>query len=285
MEAAEPAAPARNTSHPPGMVKPLPIEGPAYQISQEHCYSKLGPFRSSPSAAFFPTEVLFLSLVRDTDAVSNGSDECERTKEQGDGGENGDDLQGSASNMEGVMEEREGEGEREEGEEYIDVVGVNPPTSLPYDESRVGLIMMECVKHLNLVKVPPENSDLLMEKVLLECGFQQRRLLSTLLRILQGDHLARLTCQQVGRQFIDPHPLPLFHMPLYSQSYLVCSSLNRLLMSQLNAVYTTTEPSGNSERLSVMSIGCVYTNINVYDCVYYVTVKSDCVFREQHVRF
>ena len=205
METAEPAAPAapsRNLSHLLEVVKPLPIEGPAYQISQEHCYSKLGPFRSSPSAAFFPTEVLFPALVKDADAATSGSDECERKREQSS---SGDDLQESASGKEEVMveegeekEEEDDEGE-EEDEEYVDVVGVNPPTSLPYDESRVAQIMMECVKHLNLVKVPPENSDLLMEKVLLECGFQQRRLLSTLLRILQGDHLARLTCQQVGR--------------------------------------------------------------------------------------
>lgn len=204
METAEPAAPAappRNLPHLPEVIKPLPIEGPAYQISQEHCYSKLGPFRSSPSAAFFPTEVLFPALVKDADVTADGSDECGRKKEQGSGGY---DLQESASDKEGVME-TEGEVKEEEGEEeeeeYIDVVGVNPPTSLPYDESRVAQIMMECVKHLNLVKVPPENSDLLMEKVLLECGFQQRRLLSTLLRILQGDHLARLTCQQVGCEF------------------------------------------------------------------------------------
>lgn len=159
------------------MIKPLLIEGPAYQISQEHCYSKLAPFRSNPAAGFFPTQVLFPALVGD-EASTTGETE-----------------------KEGVDEKEEGcsdvESEGEEGEGEVDVVGMDPPVSLPYDETKVGLIMMECVKHLNLVKIPPENSDLLLEKVLLECGFQQRRLLSTLLRILQGDHLARLTCQKV----------------------------------------------------------------------------------------
>jgi hypothetical protein len=157
----------------PGTSKPTPIAGPAYQISLEHCYSKLGPFRSNPSAGFFPTEYLFPSLARE-DAEKEDSRADSRVSVE--------------------------VGEKESGEEAeecdVDVVSVEPPTSLPYDEGKVGLIMMECVKHLNLVKIPPENSDLLLEKVLLECGFQQRRLLSTLLRILQGDHLARLTCQQ-----------------------------------------------------------------------------------------
>lgn len=162
------------------MTKPLLIEGPAYQISQEHCYSKLAPFRSNPAAGFFPTEVLFPALMGDAASTTGETEEVEN---------------------EGVDKREEGcsdvESEGEEGEGEVDVVGVDPPVSLPYDETKVGLIMMECVKHLNLVKIPPENSDLLLEKVLLECGFQQRRLLSTLLRILQGDHLARLTCQKV----------------------------------------------------------------------------------------
>ena len=176
-EAAAPTAPTETTplSERP---KPDPISGPVYQISQEHCYSKLGPFRSSYSAGFFPTEVLFPSLA--------AADEASCTeREPGSSGES--------------HEESDSEDEEEEEEEGdVDVVSVTPPTSLPYNEGKVGLIMMECVKHLNLVKIPPENSDLLLEKALLECGLHQRRLLSTLLRILQGDHLARLTCQQVG---------------------------------------------------------------------------------------
>lgn len=172
-------------------IKPLLIEGPAYQISQEHCYSKLAPFRSNPTAGFFPTEVLFPALVRDAASTTRETEKV--------------DIEGVDEREEGCSDV-ESDGEAGEGEEYVDVVGVDPPVSLPYDESKVGLIMMECVKHLNLVKIPPENSDLLLEKVLLECGFQQRRLLSTLLRILQGDHLARLTCQKVKDQY--RHTIP-----------------------------------------------------------------------------
>ena len=179
----------------PGGVKPMLIEGPAYQIAQEHCYSKLGPFRSSTSASFFPTEVLFPNLANHMDVEQKQQDdESEKMEETGNNR---------------VKERREGEGEEGE-EEDIDVVGTDVPTYLPYDETKVSLIMMECVKHLNLVKIPPENSDLLLEKILLECGFQQRRLLSTLLRILQGDHLARLTYQQVTH----PKPYPFIHHPL-----------------------------------------------------------------------
>ena len=199
----ETTAPAGDTPLP--ATKPPLVEGPAYQISQEHCYSKLGPFRSNPAAGFFPTEVLFPSLLRETAALhmeEDGRDEGgrKREEEEGRGVTCEDQVQVVRKDSDKACEKGKESDEKEEEEEEegdIDVVGVEPLRSLPYDEVRVGLIMMECVKHLNLVKVPPENGDLLLEKVLLECGFQQRRLLSTLLRILQGDHLARLTCQQV----------------------------------------------------------------------------------------
>ena len=171
----------------PSVSKPLLIEGPALQISQEHCYSKLGPFRSNSAAGFFPTEVLFPSLLREKTKRQTDIDEPRSQKEEERKEDQTDPPKPKI--QEKVTEEEE--------EEEVDVVGVDPPVSLPYDETRVSVIMMECVKHLNLVKVPPENSDLLLEKVLLECGYQQRRLLSTLLRILQGDHLARLSCKQV----------------------------------------------------------------------------------------
>ena len=234
MEPAAPASPCPASV--PERPKLFPVEGPAYQISQEHCYAKLGPFRSDPSAGFFPTEVLFPSLVKvSTTCDKDGRGDCTREGEE----ETGDNQQQSVGVGSG-----EGEDEEEEEEEGdIDVVGGEPPISLPYDESKAGLIMMECVKHLNLVKIPPENSDLLLEKVLLECGFQQRRLLSTLLRILQGDHLARLTCQQVGWLV-----LLLLHTVF---SLTRC----RLLTSRSNGVYTMTEPCASLGRHSVMSTG------------------------------
>ena len=228
------ATPTATTSL-PGGVKPTPVEGPAYQIAQEHCYSKLGPFRSSPSAGFFPTEVLFPRLVNHT---TPGGTEREHS---GGGGRKMEEDTGNDGGEGRDKEKEVEEGEEEMEEEDIDVVTVDAPTSLPYDESKVSLIMLECVKHLNLVKIPPENSDLLLEKVLLECGFQQRRLLSTLLRILQGDHLARLTCQQVSQ----PPPLDLSFM-------LDCVSLSlyvrRQYTSPSNGGCITTVPCGSSGR-------------------------------------
>ena len=178
-----------NKLRPSSDVKPQPITGPALQISQEHCYSKLVPFQSSSTPAIFPTDILFPSL-----ASSKPEDSISSVKKHGRGSGCKRSYNQGQSDLSDTRDEEE---EEEEEDENIDVVGTTSPIRLPYDELKVGIIMMECVKHINLVKVPPENSDLLLEKVLLECGFQQRRLLSTLLRILQGDHLARLTCKQV----------------------------------------------------------------------------------------
>ena len=226
-------------------LKPLPMDGPAYQIYQEHCYSKLCPFRGTPAAGFFPTEYLFPALMKDD--ASDGRSDGERERGEGDRVVESGNRMGEGGEEE-VKVEEEGE-EEEEGD--IDVVGVEPPRYLPYEESKAGLIMMECVKHLNLVKIPPENSDLLLEKVLLECGFQQRRLLSTLLRILQGDHLARLTCQQVLSQ-----PLSrILWLELYDVCVCVCVCVCRLFMNPSSGVYTMTELCNSSGRLSATSIG------------------------------
>ena len=90
----------------------------------------------------------------------------------------------------------EAEGEEEEVE--VDVVGVDPVPDLPFDERKVGAIMVECSRHVNLVRVPAEKSDPLLERVLGEVGHRQRELLSRLVRILEGDHLARLACTNVS---------------------------------------------------------------------------------------
>lgn len=88
----------------------------------------------------------------------------------------------------------------EEGseDEDVDVVGVDPISDLPYDERKVATIMVECSRHVNLVRMPAENSDSLLERVVGEAGYHQRALLSRLLRILEGDHLARLACANVS---------------------------------------------------------------------------------------
>lgn len=94
-------------------------------------------------------------------------------------------------------EEGEEEGESE-GCEDVDVVGVDPTPDLPYDERKVATIMVECSRHVNLVRMPAENSDSLLERVLGETGYHQRTLLSRLIRILEGDHLARLAYADVS---------------------------------------------------------------------------------------
>ena len=42
----------------------------------------------------------------------------------------------------------------------VDVVSLEPLTDLPYDEKKVGAIMLECTRHLNLVKVTAENGSI-----------------------------------------------------------------------------------------------------------------------------
>ena len=91
----------------------------------------------------------------------------------------------------------EGESEEDEDED-VDVVGVDPISDLPYDERKVATIMVECSRHVNLVRVPAENSDSLLERVVGEAGYHQRALLSRLIRILEGDYLARLACTNVS---------------------------------------------------------------------------------------
>ena len=61
--------------------------------------------------------------------------------------------------------ETEGEDQEEDGEDVvIDVVHVTPPPSLPYNERKVASVMHECTQHMNLVRLPLENPDSIMEK-------------------------------------------------------------------------------------------------------------------------
>ncbi len=70
---------------------------------------------------------------------------------------------------------------------------------------QVGAIMLECARHLNLVKTPPVNSDLLMDRALCEGGYHQRTLLARLVKILEGEHLSRLACTSVRPAPFDLH--------------------------------------------------------------------------------
>ncbi len=58
--------------------------------------------------------------------------------------------------------------------------------------------MIECSRHINLVKVPAENSDLLLTRAIQDASYQRRVLLRRLVEILEADHLARLAFANVG---------------------------------------------------------------------------------------
>lgn len=60
--------------------------------------------------------------------------------------------------------------------------------------------MVECARHVNLVKVPMEaaESETLLSRVLSECDYKQHTLLKQLVSILEGDKLARLASAAVS---------------------------------------------------------------------------------------
>lgn len=60
--------------------------------------------------------------------------------------------------------------------------------------------MVECARHVNLVRVPTEaaDSDALIRRVLSESDYKQQMLLKQLISILEGDKLARLACEAVS---------------------------------------------------------------------------------------
>ncbi len=60
--------------------------------------------------------------------------------------------------------------------------------------------MVECARHINLVRSPADNSDMLLERVMTGCSYQQRTLLQKLHKLLQNEHLARLVLANVRRK-------------------------------------------------------------------------------------
>ena len=46
----------------------------------------------------------------------------------------------------------------------MDVEYVPPSVTFPYNERKVRIIMNECTLHMNLVRLPPDNPDMLLEK-------------------------------------------------------------------------------------------------------------------------
>lgn len=66
--------------------------------------------------------------------------------------------------------------------------------------SKVSSIMVECARHVNLVKVPTEVSDseAAIGRALSECDYKQRSLLKQLMVILEGEKLSRLAFASVS---------------------------------------------------------------------------------------
>ena len=60
--------------------------------------------------------------------------------------------------------------------------------------------MVECARHINLVRSPAENTDMLVERVMAASSYQQRSLLTKLYMLLQNEHLARLVLASVKRE-------------------------------------------------------------------------------------
>lgn len=83
--------------------------------------------------------------------------------------------------------------------------------------------MVECSRHINLVKVPAENSDILLSRVIQEASYQRRILLRRLVEILEADHLARLAFANVSLSTMwycsSAHSLIVCEIPVYSCTY------------------------------------------------------------------
>lgn len=108
--------------------EPDKIKSQPLQISEEHCYSKLAPFRSTYEDAY-PTCVLFPELFQ----RSKNEERCP-----------GDEVE-------------------------VDVEKLDAAPYLPYDKQKVYCVMMECARHVNLVKVPAMSSEVMMERQVYVC--------------------------------------------------------------------------------------------------------------------
>ena len=113
------------------------------RIAQEHSYSRLAPFRSSPGSggrdSSFPTFVLFPDRVKKREASKpEPAEPMQLDQEENRYGrkffsqQEMNDLYVWHSELSGAEEEEE-----------IDVVGVAPSTVLPYDERKVNIKSVE----------------------------------------------------------------------------------------------------------------------------------------------
>ena len=99
--------------------------------------------------------------------------------------------------------------------------------------------MVECARHVNLVKAPTDavNSETMIGCALSECDYKQHSLLKQLLNILEGDKLARLATAAVSVALtlalaLSPNASPSYCPgPLCGMGFTPCSILLRDLMS------------------------------------------------------
>ena len=98
-------------------------------VNSDHCYPKINAFVPSlRNCGPLPTLTLFDELKDvQTHSSGGGSIALHRSDPQ--------------------------TAEQEEEEEDIDVVSVNEETALPYDDGKVKTAMLECEKHVNMVKL------------------------------------------------------------------------------------------------------------------------------------
>ena len=106
-------------------------KSPPLQIAEEHCYARHTPFRSTYADAF-PTCFLFPELLQ---------------------------RSSSEESIPVLVDD----------EVVVDVEKVDRTPYLPYDRPKVYCVMMECARHVNLVKVPAMSSEAMMERQVFVC--------------------------------------------------------------------------------------------------------------------
>ena len=135
--------------------------------------------------------------------------------------------------------------------------------------------MVECARHVNLVRVhiEPSDSDILVTHILNDCDARQRSLLKQLINVLEADKLAKLAYANVcffrflflsslsSPLLLFPHPLPpspqsLLPPPLQAipSPSLLCPPLlclkKKLFLIFCLIRFHTSQSSGGSPRIS-----------------------------------
>lgn len=127
--------------HRPNLDSPLTASAPAavdkiQAFHSDHCYPKINAFVPSlRNCGSLPTVTLFEDL-KDEQAPSSV----------------GEPTNPLTLHRSGPQTAEQGQ-EEEEEEEEIDIVSVSEETALPYDDGKVKTAMLECEKHVNMVKL------------------------------------------------------------------------------------------------------------------------------------